>query len=162
MPDPGTPCAGATLDAAALQRLAAVYEQRLRTDPADVPARSGLSWCLFLRAVWAAGRESDAQRQTPSAEPATQAAVLLAEALHQGELVLLLCGPEHAAERALSERLRLLARLGGAAAAVQAAETGTEQLLGRLAREVAPAVLSEERRPRYRRFTRHPPRPRGA
>jgi hypothetical protein len=148
----------------ALLRIEQVYRQRLLDDPADVAARTGLAWCLFMQALHRAGQEqmlaslmeagAELDRQ---AEAEARAALdqnardLLRDCLKQTVAVMQLSADP--ANQSEVERLQELVRLTGEEEALSDAQDEAARILG----EITHALLQERQRPRGRRVR---PRPR--
>lgn len=157
-----TPSAQQVFEVEALLRVSMLYRERLRSDPADMVARTGLAWSLFLQSLFQAGQEQ--VLATPPAEWGSVAAPagdrdarkLLTECLQQVTMVHQLC--EHPRERADMDRLQTLIRLAGEATAVCHAEDEAAKILGQVTRaifegddEELPDIVQPQPAPRSRR-----------
>jgi hypothetical protein len=133
----------------ALLRVATLYRERLRSDPADMAARTGLAWSLFLQSLIQAGQEqllgpsASIEPQTEPLEPCLErdARGLLTECLQQVTMVRQLS--EHPRDRADMDRLHTLIRLAGEAHAVCAAEDEATRILGEVTRAILEGDPSE-------------------
>jgi hypothetical protein len=153
----------------ALLRVATLYRERLRSDPADMAARTGLAWSLFLQSLIQAGQEqllgpsTSIEPQTEPNEPCIErcterdARGLLTECLQQVTMVRQLS--EHPRDRADMDRLHTLIRLAGEAHAVCAAEDEATRILGEVTRAILEGDPSEPCRPTRSRRRSARPRP---
>ncbi len=149
----------------ALLRVEQVYRRRLQADPSDLPARTGLAWCLFMQALHQAGQERVLAALSPESEPRAAAAPagklasdLLRDCLKQAMTVMQLSGDP--VQQSEVGRLATLVRLSGGEEAVTAAEHEAAAVLA----EVTRAVLAVDETPRFprRRIRLRPRQPGGS
>ena len=136
-----TPSTQQVFEVEALLRVSMLYRERLRSDPADMAARTGLAWSLFLQSLFQAGQEQLLVSPVSEIEPGVvltpcerDARGLLTECLQQVTMVRQLS--ERPRDRADMDRLQTLIRLAGEAPAVCAAEDEAARILGEVTRAI--------------------------
>lgn len=156
------PLAREAFEIDSLKRVEQVYRQRLTDDPADMRARTGLAWCLFMQALYQAGQERvlaalaedgtapEALEEQFQAVPDTDSRDLLRDALRQTIAVSQLSGDPAAQSEV--ERLQDLVRLSGESQALSEAEEEASRILT----EITRAILADEPPPAPRPRRRRP------
>ena len=145
--------------AKALGRAETVYRKQILQDPGDMDARLRLAWCLFLRSLHQAGRESLLAELLAAGSEGDSVDLtqwvryqdnrnLLSECLRQLSTVSHLSGsmPDHREV----EQLHGLVRLAGGESAVRTAEADATRALSALVRDLGPGSGVPLRRLRRR------------
>lgn len=143
----------------ALTQVEASCRDRLTAEPADVPVRKKLAWCLFLLALHQAGQETLLPLAAPAGDANSSGGVrygdrdarqLLRECLRQMVAVRQLAtDPQDLLE---IERLQSLVRLSGGEAELTAAEHEARAAIAKMTRELMEFPL--QRQPARRRSRR--------